>query len=369
MPSSKKVSSIKGPNKRGRKPGTKNKPKAMKKVSRWGAYKPGVKNQMILRRAPLVETKQRTHGNIAGLNGHGVYVRDPDGDPNTVQPFLTEGDVKQPLNWRRVLNDDAFTNIPLMSFLRNSRGLYDYQMIGDSLTSKWLNLRLEVRFPQGEIIYKNTALGSDTTRNMMIQENYKLYMICGWVTSPLHAPVHDDSGDRRVVSKITQEDLSQHIVSQIKPYFDDNIDPLSFTPKQTTNIKIEKYVRIKPNLSEAIPTQANPIKFVNGTSPTHLPNGSIPNVMKSHTFKPNRKIHYDYGEQPTDPGTEVDYENNFPNNSWLPFCVLYAPQFASLSQQESGSTNPANRHTWAATDRQSSHCFYRWNDQHNYTDS
>ena len=151
----------------------------MKKVTARGAYKKNVKDQMIKRRAPLVETKQRTHSNIAGLNGYGVYLRDPDGDPNTVQAFLTEGDSKQPLNWRRILNDDAFTNIPLMSFLRNSRGLYDHQMIGDQLTSKWLNLRLEVRFPQGEILYKNTSLGSETTRNMMIQENYKLYMIAG----------------------------------------------------------------------------------------------------------------------------------------------------------------------------------------------
>ncbi len=347
--------------------------KTMKKVTAKGAYNPAVKNQTILRRAAVVETKQRTHSIIAGLNGYAVNLRDPEGDPNAVQPFLTEGPAKQPLNWRRILNDDAFTNIPLQSFNRNSRGLYDYQMIGDQLTSKWLNLRVEIRFPQGEIIYKDTTDPDPTkwttTRNMMIQENYKLYMICGWVTAPLHAPIVDDSGDRRVVSKITQADLSEHIVSQIKPYFDDNVDPLSFTPKQTTNIKIEKYVRIKPNLDNAIPTQAQPIKFVNGTSPTHLPNGSIPNVMRTHSFKPNRKIHYSYGDQPEDPGSEVDYENNFPNNSWLPFCVLYAPQFATLSQQETGTTDPANRHTWAATDRQSSHCFYRWNDQHNYTDS
>jgi hypothetical protein len=273
----------------------------MKKVSATGAYKKNVKTQTMLRRAPLVETKQRTHSIVAALNGHGVYLRDPDGDPNTVQPFLTEGDVKQPLNWHRMLNDDAFTNIPLLSFTRNSRGLYDYQMIGDQLTSKWLNLRLEVRFPQGEIIHKNTALGSETQRNMMIQENYKLYMITGWVTSPLHAPVSDDSNDRRVISKISQEDLQQHIISQVKPYFDDNIDPLSFTPKQTTNIKIEKYVRLKPDLNSAVPTRAQPIQFLNGTSPTELPHGSVPNIIRTHSFSPNRKIRYDYGVQPADP--------------------------------------------------------------------
>ena len=134
-----------------RAPGRPKGAKNMKKVTPRGAYKRNVKDQMMIRRAPLVETKQRTHSIIAGLNGHGVYVRDTEGDPNAVQPFLTEGDVKQPLNWRRLLNDDAFTNIPLQSFLRNSRGLYDYQMIGDQLTSKWLNLRVEVRFNHLEV--------------------------------------------------------------------------------------------------------------------------------------------------------------------------------------------------------------------------
>ena len=44
----------------------------MKKVTAKGAYKPKVKKQMIKRRAPLVETKQRDTASIALINGHPV---------------------------------------------------------------------------------------------------------------------------------------------------------------------------------------------------------------------------------------------------------------------------------------------------------
>ena len=303
--------------------------RTMKKVSKKGAYKKSVKQQMMLRRAPLVETKQRTSSIIAGLNGHGVSLMPEDQNPNTVQNYLTDGDAKQPLNWHLVPNDDAFYSIPMDVFTRNQRGLKDFQMIGDSITAKWLNTRIEVKFPEGEIINASPSVGSATSRNVMIQSNYKVYAIWGYVTAPLNAPLADSSGDRQTVSEVTQLDLNQHIISQLKPYFDDNVDKLSFTPNQTTNIKIEKYVRLKPNLSGAIPTQAIPHHAGgNASEPLVIPpTGSIPNVMRSHNFTMNRKIRYDEGF-PAEPGSAVDYENNFPNNSWLPFCVLYTPDFA-----------------------------------------
>jgi hypothetical protein len=347
----------------------------MKKVSKKGAYKKGVKNQMILRRAPLVETLQRTSSIVAGRNGHGVTVMPETQDPFGVQSYLMDGDPQQPLNWRIVPNDDAFFNMPLSSFLRNQRGLRTDEFTGDQLTAKWLNTRLEVKFPSGEVIPISSG-SSDNFRNMMIQDNYKVYAIWGYVTSPLHAPVADESGDRKVISEITQQDLTDHIISQIKPYFDDNYDPLSFTPKATTNMKIEKYIRLKPPLSTTVGTQAVPITGVINDEGTMLPvppHGSIPNVMRTFDFKMNRKIHYEEGKQPD--GSEPDKENNFPNNAWLPFMVLYCPNFDVANAQENylapgtTPTNPQNKYTYIANERRRQHLFVRWNDQLNYTDS
>lgn len=348
---------------------------AMKKTTARGAYKPTVKKQMMIRRAPLVETKDRISSVIASLNGHDVHIMSDTQDPNGTQNYLTSGDAKQPLNWRIVPNDDAFKNLPLDVFNRNSRGLKDYQMIGDTITAKWLNTRVEIKFPSGEIINTAPNLGSDTSRNVMIQQNYKVYLIWGWVTSPLNAPVADSSGDRKIVSEVTQLDLDQHIVSQVKPYFDDNLDPLSFTPKQTTNIKIEKYIRIKPNLDEAIPTQAIPL-HVGGNAEEPIvvpPTGSIPNAQRNHTFTLNRKIRYDEG-YPAVQGSQVDYENNFPNNSWLPFCVLYTPQFAEANAVGNylgvvTPVNPDSRNKYTVNERRCQHLFVRFNSQLKYTDS
>lgn len=347
----------------------------MKKVSKKGAYKKSVKNQMIIRRAPLVELKQRTSSILAGLNGHGVSLMPESQDPNGTQLYLTDGDAKQPLNWRIVPNDDAFYNIPLDVFMRNQRGLKDFQMIGDTITAKWLNTRVEIKFPAGEIINTNPSAGSDTSRNVMIQQNYKVYLIWGWVTAPLNAPLADTSGDRKTVSEVTQLDLSQHIISQVKPYFDDTVDPLSFTPKQTTNIKIERYIRVKPNLNEAIPTQAIPHHAGgNASDPLVIPpTGSIPNAQRNYNFTLNRKIRYDEG-YPQEQGSLVDYENNFPNNSWLPFCILYTPNFAEANAVPNylGGTvpvNPASRTQFTPNERRCQHLFVRFNSQLNYTDS
>ena len=74
----------------------------VKKTSKRGAYKKNVKNQMVMRRAPMVETKQRVHSDIATLNGY------PAGDPALVN-------LVNPLNWRTLSADDAFTNIPYRS--------------------------------------------------------------------------------------------------------------------------------------------------------------------------------------------------------------------------------------------------------------
>jgi hypothetical protein len=92
MPVKKGVASQMGARRQGGK-------KVMKKVSKRGAYKKNVKNQMVMRRAPMVETKQRVHSDIAVVNGY------PAGAANLVNP----------LNWRTLVADDAFTNDPSRS--------------------------------------------------------------------------------------------------------------------------------------------------------------------------------------------------------------------------------------------------------------
>lgn len=240
--------------------------KTMKKVSKRGAYKKNVKNQMALRRAPIVETKQRVASDVATLNGF-------------VPGDLTGPESReQPLNWNVIPPDDAFTHVPVESFLRIQRGLNEWECIGSSIFSKFLNSKFEFRFPDNKEITlyssQENEVGGNVepigtpyqVTNQMIEHPTKLYLICGWVTQNFNAPLNplrlaDGSlvpGQRPQRDEVTQSQLKQYIVNQLEPYWDDSFDKLQFRPRATTNIKIDKYVRVRPDLTGAIGTEAIP---------------------------------------------------------------------------------------------------------------
>ena len=163
---------------RGRPKGSTNKPKVMKKVSNAKqAYKKPVRNQMMLRRAGVVETKVRVDSDVQANNGH-----------------LDDNDWEQPLAWKPLgyselgvgpanLGTNAFTWIPLRSFTRISRGLGDDQMIGNNLTSKYLKVKAEFRFPNNRYIQRASGIdiekAAERNLNVFIENQCKLYFICG----------------------------------------------------------------------------------------------------------------------------------------------------------------------------------------------
>lgn len=343
--------------------------KTMKKVTTKGAYKSNVKNQMTLRRAPIVETKQRVASDIAHINGF-------------LPGSNSVGNVANPLNWRSLVTDDAFTLIPLNSFYRQSRGLEEHQIIGSSLYSKFLNFKLQVQFPEGkDITLFSTQVNNNgddpvgtpySVPNKMIQESTKVYLITGWITQNMNCPVSQDvqsnglahAGQRPQRDQCEQGDLIRYISNQLRPYFDDGYDKLQFRPKETTNIKIDKYVRLKPDLSHAIGTQATPlVQGANEEGATvEYATGSIPQVNKSHNWKTNRKVHYTQGQNTS---FSTDSQNLYPNDSWLPFAVIYNPDYLNQVQYNLPSQDPKLAGRFAQVQMMR----YRFNDAHYYTDS
>lgn len=329
--------------------------KPMKKVGKRGAYRKNVKNQMVMRRAAIVETKQRVHSDVAQINGY------PAGAPQS-----DHINAVNPLNWRALPPDDAFTNIPLRSWTRNSHGFGENQVIGNNIFSKYLNFKLQVRFPDGSDISVPSVKTPGTyvnVPNKMIEQPTKLYLICGWVTESLNYPLSSDvSPSLPAQADADGEAIANYITQQLKPFFDDDEDKLQFRPKQTTNIKIEKYVKISPNLDKAIATQAMPYQQWSNNLGENVnaiePNGSIPDVYRSWSTKTNRKL-------PLTEGTEVsiypvDKQNLFPNNSWIPFAVIYNPDY----QFQLGNITIKDGEV-----NQTQMMQYRWNDAHYFTDS
>eukprot|EP01045_Picozoa_sp_COSAG04_P027234 COSAG04_NODE_3946_length_2405_cov_66.168690_1_plen_391_part_00 len=376
-----------GANQRGRR--KKPNPSNMKKARNFKqANKKGMKNQMMLRRQPLVETKQRVESDIAFMNGHN-----------------TEHDWTNPLAYRPISVANAFTLLPIECFTRQSQGFQEWNMIGSSITSKWLKTKIDFRFPFNNFVAnENGAVidpalpGYDPSKrslNKIIENPCRLYMICGWVTNPTNFPVNPPDHSPGVpairADTATQQDLFQHIENELKPYFDDRSDKLSFRPKETTNIKIESYRRIKPNLNEAIASQATPdTVYTQAETPnissTAVAHGSVPNVHRTHSYKCPGKITYTLGQPalPTDPALtppQADTQNFYLNNNWLPFCMIYNPDYANQLEQyagdkatsdcpvTSGPPGPEDCPLDKQYDGKVCWIEYRYNNAHYYTDS
>ena len=113
---------------------------AKKKVTKKGAYNPARKKQALNSRRPFVEGKKRIASEISQIM-----------TSNQTQPI---GFYKQPLlHSPIVLNPvisgggNAFQNIPITVFNRMNQGFNDFEMIGSSIFSRYLKLKVEVNFP------------------------------------------------------------------------------------------------------------------------------------------------------------------------------------------------------------------------------
>ena len=300
----------------------------LKKTTKKGAYNQNKKKNFQIRRAPFVETKRRVHSEIAILNS---------GTAGT--PSLN---YQQPINGLSIPNNDAFTLLDLASYYRNSHGFEDHNVIGDSLYSKYLKLKLQIKFPEG---------------TSMIVNPVKVYLITGWVTQPAGFTNNTTPTDQGA----TAVDLRAHISNQLKEYFDSRSDYLKFTEKQQANVKIEKWISIKPNLNSAIAAVPGQIDFpVDATKPEGTrvirSTGAVPYVNRSFTWKTMRKVHLTQGTSlPTNTDApNPDIQNLYPNhNNWLPFALIYNPDYERMRDRNNDDVEMT--------------AFY--NDIHYYTDS
>lgn len=352
----------------GRKKGSKNKPKAttMKKVtSARQGYKKNVRDQMMMRRAGVVETKVRVDSDTAFNNGH-----------------TEENDWEQPLSWKPLgysklqnvanLGSNAFGWIPLSSFTRISRGLGDDQMIGNNITSKYLKVKAQFRFPNNRYILRDTLgnIEEPTERNLnvFIENQCKLYFICGWVTKHMGRPIQiSRQGDGLLAKQVTEDSLARYVCDQVEPYFNDDTDKLEFRPKSTTNIKIEHYSRVKPALDSAIATKGKPQEdWSSGENPNWeiAAHGSIPDVFKSYTFKTGRKVQMTLGTPAEVNASPADTQNFYPNDNWLPFCITYCPDYEELLAQFVPAPSPGSEPYYQKVCQ----IQFRHNSAHYYTD-
>ena len=321
-------------------------PKNLKKTTAKGAYKKGAKKAFGKRRRPFVETKSRATDIVHYLN---ASVAGAPGNPQYPATY-PETTAAASLTY-----DDAFTMMPVYSFIRNMKGLAEDQMIGDSLYSRFIKMKLQFVFPKAD-----HAIATATN----------LYLIHGWVKRPPSLTDNDTVWSSGVapptLGSFTMADMTHFVSYHVRNHFNAKVDKLDFKPKDTSNIIVLGYRSVKPNRNASIgvPTQSTGVNITFGT---------LPDKNMSCKWTVNRKVNYTHGKDTlvgcygggNDCG--ADDKHNFPNDNWIPFVCVYNPDWLTTANSAGHLASLKDGGgTYTYPDGQIK---FRCNDAHWYTDS
>lgn len=254
-----------GPRKASSRPRRKNLPTRRVKVA---------KKAMIRSRQPLVETKSRVQSEIA---------------LGTQIPQCKDF---------KALNA-VFNLLPLHAYTCMEQGIGEHQMLGNSVMSRYLNAKVQIRFPGGQ--------------NLISDRHYPMELICGWIPSSTAFSTFTTPD----VKQVSPSDISTFIIQRISEYFNARTDKLEFVPKHASNLRITFRRQIRANQNKANVAQAN----------AYDQSGHIPDVMLYPKWKMNKKVFFEEGTTYGD-GMGTDRRNFYPNYSWIPFMVVYSPMYA-----------------------------------------
>lgn len=265
-------------------PGGKRKLKSVRKASSRPRRKnpPTRRNQkvakkaMIKSRQPLVETKSRIQSEIA-LGTQIPQCKD----------FVSMSSVFHPL--------------PLHAYTSMEQGIGEDQMLGQSVFSRYLNAKVQIRFPGGA--------------DLITDRQYPMELIAGWIPSSLAFSTFTTPQ----VSQASPSDITTYIIQRISEYFNSRSDKLDFISKHAANIRItfRKKIKANQNMNNVLGPDTNSLTT----------EGHVPDVMMYPKWTTNKKVFFEQGNTYGD-GAGTDRRNFYPNYSYIPFLIVYSPNYA-----------------------------------------
>lgn len=261
------------------------------KVTKKGAYKAAQKKNFMRKRAAVVETKRKDHEALRAAGffaGTGV---------NPVQDHMT---------WTAYNTEHIHMN-PLTYYLW-SQGLDQSQHIGQSVTVKHLNQKIQVRFPQPTM-----KIAGDSQFVPFIPQNYEL--VWGWIPAPYQLT----GSTTPAANTVSLDELKSHVNLRIVDYFNSRKDKLRFIPKKDSTIRITGRRLVRPDLRYQ---STAPAQTIDATMGNDYVVGTIPDYFTEISWKmPNggKKL---WLEQTGNLDGANKLVGMYPNYSWLPFCVL-----------------------------------------------
>lgn len=259
--------------------------KYLKKTTRKGAYRPRQKKNMMVRRAPFVETKSKTTEDLVGQFGLNPHI-----------DFFT-------FNTETVhLNPDVYHAW--------QQGLGEQQVIGQSVFVKYLKRKMTVRWPQpGFINTFNDKAGVIPSKPMSAE------VIWGFIPAPLNYTGYTTP----TAPQVNMAEINGYINKRVKNYFDERKDKLRYISKQSSTLRIVGRRKLRPDL-----------RFMSTAPPTtqydDTANGTIPDTYLTLQWPCMRKLHL---EQATDlhNGNPGLFAGNY---QWLAFCCIFQENWEEI---------------------------------------
>ena len=294
--------------------------KNMRKTTKKGAYKPARKAQMVIRRAPIVETFK--------------YQSAP--ATNEIQALSRTSAYNMVLNRAFV---SAFTqSLDVPSDGLSTTSAFGPTCRGRDIFSRLTSMKLRFDFPENEF-----AIRTNYTPPQLIHGWIKKTMFKTSDTTPTPAQVQESHFVNLINESLTQQ-------------FNEANDKLDFRDRRPSEFVILGKQFIKPNLNKNINNayfnrnvaMAEP---TDATSPMH--EGiyqSTPPVFKKLTWKINKKIGLQESTSWASPTTKF-----YPADCWVPFVIVFNPSYAK-QVEDSGGNNKGQIHV-------------SYNSVHYYTDS
>ena len=205
--------------------------------------------------------------------------------------------------------------VALRSFIDMSQGLQQDDMTGKSVFSKYIKMKLKFRFPRDEYA---------------IRKNYRIQLIHGWMTAPFalaDSPVGAPYSPAK--DTVTVSELEQIIAARLGPDFNAVGDDMAFRDKQKKIYKIEGKQWIRPNRNNQIGFTQQFGRYAAETD--HLI-GGLPDVMRTLTWSPMRKVKYHLSTPAQGQGAPFHY----PNEAWVPFVCVFCPEFNNTAPPATG---------------------------------
>lgn len=258
-----------------------------RRVPKSKPYSKGAKKEMIRARQPLVETKRKTYED---LRSTGFFVGS---DPSTALTAF-------PDRMAYITRDDELFHMNPMTYYWWSQGLSQSQHIGQNILVRYLNQKIQVRFPQSHMAVAGTPQVIPD-----LPQAYHLYW--GWIPAPRNLTGHSTPQ----VNLETVASLDSYVNNRLKDYFNDRKDRLRFIPKKDSTLRITGKRVIRPDLRHQSTQPADSIGL-----------GVIPDWFGNITWKMPKGGKKLWLEQSGNLDGGNKLIGMFPNFSWLPFCCL-----------------------------------------------